>query len=83
MRRDGGRRIGEDETTVVAKDRMIMLMGRTESGARLGSMLGGTGGNDPGISASVDVRRSEECMRRRWDMLTARAMRVWPQRDGL
>lgn len=35
MRSEGGSRMGEDETTVVASERRIMLSGRTESGARL------------------------------------------------
>ena len=66
MRSEGGNRMGEEETTVVASERRIMLRGKTESGARLGSMFcGGTGGMEPGRSATVEVRRSEECMLRR------------------
>jgi protein-disulfide isomerase-like protein with CxxC motif len=66
IRSDGGNRIGEDETTVVASERRIMLRGNTDSGARLGSMFcGATGGMEPGRSATVEVRRSEECMLRR------------------
>lgn len=66
MRSEGGSRMGEEETTVVASERRIMLSGRTESGARFASMVcGGTGGMDPGRSATVEVRRSEECMLRR------------------
>lgn len=65
MRSEGGRRIGEEETTVVASERRIMLSGRTESGALFASMVGGaTGGMEPGRSATVDVRFSEECMLR-------------------
>jgi hypothetical protein len=55
--------MGEDDTVVVPRERMIMASGRTESGARDGSMVGGTMAS--GNSARVDVRRSEEWMRRR------------------
>lgn len=66
MRSEGGSRMGEEETTVVANERRIMLSGRTESGARFASMFwGGRGGMDPGRSATVEVRRSDECMLRR------------------
>lgn len=65
MRSEGGSKMGEEETTVVASERRIMLSGKTESGALFASMVGGaTGGMDPGRSATVDVRFSEECMLR-------------------
>lgn len=35
MRSEGGSKMGEEETTVVASERRIMLSGRTDSGARL------------------------------------------------
>lgn len=77
MRSDGGSRMGEDETTVVASERRIMLSGRTESGARLeaATSCGGMGGSVPGRSATVEVRRSDEWMlRREWCLLVVFAM---------
>lgn len=62
--REGLRRNGEDETVVVPRERMIMAKGRTERGAREGSVAGG-GRMASGKSASVLVRRSEEWMGRR------------------
>jgi hypothetical protein len=56
---DGGSSRGEEDTTVVASERIIMLKGKTERGARLGSKFAG-GGTAPGNSATVDDLRSEE-----------------------
>lgn len=61
MRSEGGRRTGDDETIMVARDRTIMLKGRTERGARPVPTGGGIG-SGIGCSASVEVRRSEEWM---------------------
>lgn len=76
MRSEGGSRMGEEETTVVASERRIMLSGRTDSGARLeATSWGGRGGKVPGISATVEVRRSDEWMlRREWCFLVTFAM---------
>lgn len=76
MRSEGGSRMGDEETTVVASERRIMLSGRTDSGARLeATSWGGRGGKVPGISATVEVRRSDEWMlRREWCFLVMFAM---------
>lgn len=68
MRREGGSRAGEEETVLVARERMIMLRGSTESGpAREDASAkdGGSGGIVAGSSASVMGRRSDEemCLR--------------------
>jgi hypothetical protein len=59
MRRDGAKRIAEEETKLVKKERMTMLKGRMERGAFLGSVLGRS---TVGSSAMVLVRRYEERM---------------------
>lgn len=59
MRKEGGNNMGDEDTTVVASERIIMLRGSTDSGARLCSKFA-WGGTAPGSSTRVDDLRSEE-----------------------
>jgi hypothetical protein len=66
MAKEGESSVGEAETVLVARERRIMLSGRTERGARWavkGSPMLGSASSRTG--AMVEVLRSEEWIRRR------------------
>ncbi len=66
MRKDGGRRTGEEDTVLVTRERMIMVSGSTERGVARGTAptvsKNGPGGMLAGCSVSVEVRLSDDEM---------------------